>query len=241
MSLDKLDHRLDKLDHRLDKLDHRLDRDHRTVVVVTAGLSLPSSTRLLADLLRDAVERAVEARGAEVEVEIIELRPLAHALADRLLTGFPTGDLATAIDRVHRADGLVVVTPVFAASYSGLFKTFFDVLDQDALDGKPVLVAATAGTARHSLVLDHALRPLFSYLHAVVVPTGVFAATDDFGGADGAAGALRKRVERAAEELAALVAGSAVSTTTPQPPTAAPQAVTPFEQLLREAGGDSVR
>lgn len=208
----------------------------KRIVVVAAGLSVPSSTRLLADLLGDAVERAVEARGAEVEVEIVELRPLAHALADHLLTGFPSGDLATAIDHVHSADGLVVVTPVFAASYSGLFKTFFDVLDQDVLDGKPVLVAATAGTARHSLVLEHALRPLFSYLHAVVVPTGVFAATEDFGGTDGA---LEKRVERAAGELAALVAGGVAGTT--ERPAAAPAAVTPFEQLLREAGGDSVR
>jgi FMN reductase len=218
-----------------------LDRlDHRRVVVITAGLSVPSSTRLLADLLGDATERAVEARGAEVEVEVVELRPLAHALADHLLTGFPTGDLARAIDRVHRADGLVVVTPVFAASYSGLFKTFFDVLDNGALDGKPVLVAATAGTARHSLVLDHALRPLFAYLHAVVVPTGVFAATDDFGGS----GELEKRVDRAAAELAALVSDG--STTTASAPRRAPvedqpAAVTPFEQLLREARGDSVR
>jgi FMN reductase len=207
----------------------------KRIVVLAAGLSVPSSTRLLADLLGTAVERSVEARGAEVEIETIELRPLAHALADHLLTGFPSGDLATAIDHVRRADGLVVVTPVFAASYSGLFKTFFDVLEKDALDGKPVLVAATAGTARHSLVLEHALRPLFSYLHAVVVPTGVFAATDDFG----ADGALQKRVERAATELAALVAVSADGPA----PTAAPatQPVTPFEQLLREAGGGSVR
>jgi FMN reductase len=208
----------------------------KRVVVVVAGLSVPSSTRLLADLLGDAVERAVEARGAEVDVETVELRPLAHALADHLLTGLPSDDLATAIDHVHAADGLVVVTPVFAASYSGLFKTFFDVLDQDALDGKPVLVAATAGTARHSLVLEHALRPLFSYLHAVVVPTGVFAATEDFGGTDGA---LQKRVERAAVELAALVADGAPGTAAPA--AAVPPAVTPFERLLREAGGDSVR
>jgi FMN reductase len=207
----------------------------KRIVVITAGLSVPSSTRLLADLLGDAVERSIEARGAEVEVETIELRPLAHALADHLLTGFPSGDLAAAIDRAHFADGLVVVTPVFAASYSGLFKTFFDVLDKDALDGKPVLIAATAGTARHSLVLEHALRPLFSYLHAVVVPTGVFAATDDFG----TDGALRKRIERAATELAALVAVGASGTPAPATPPAEP--VTPFEQLLREAGGDSVR
>jgi len=206
----------------------------KKIVVITAGLSVPSSTRLLADLLGDAAGRAVEARGAEVEVETIELRPLAHQLTDALLTGFPSGDLATAIDRVRRADGLVVVTPVFAASYSGLFKTFFDVLEEATLDGTPVLLAATAGTARHSLVLEHALRPLFSYLHAVVVPTGVFAATDDFG----TDGVLQKRVDRAAAELAALVAGGEVRTTPPATPTVA---VTPFEQLLREAGGDTIR
>ncbi len=207
----------------------------KKIVVITAGLSVPSSTRLLADLLGDAAERAVEARGAEVEVETIELRPLAHQLADHLLTGFSSGELATAIDHVRHADGLVVATPVFAASYSGLFKTFFDVLEEGTLDGTPVLVAATAGTARHSLVLDHALRPLFSYLHAVVVPTGVFAATDDFG----ADGALQKRVDRAAVELAALVAGNS-GTTTPATPARrlvedALTTPTPFEQLLKQA------
>jgi FMN reductase len=169
----------------------------RKIVVVSAGLSDPSSTRLLADLLARA---AVTALG-EAEVETVELRPLAHALADQLLTGFATGELARAEEAVAQADGVIVVTPVFSASYSGLFKTFFDVLEPGALDGTPVLVAATAGTARHSLVLEHALRPLFSYLHAVVVPTGVFAATEDFGG-----DALAGRVERAAAELAALVA-----------------------------------
>ena len=213
-----------------------------SIVVVSAGLSVPSSTRLLADRLGVATERALVARGEEVEVYHVELRPLAHPLADHLLTGFASGGLAAAMDQVSRADGLVVVTPVFSASYSGLFKTFFDVLEPGALDGKPVLVAATAGTARHSLVLDHALRPLFSYLRAVVVPTGVFAASEDFGSS--ADGSLDKRVERAAAELAALVPGS----TTPEPAAADRRPVqeqlvapTPFEQLLREAGGSSVR
>jgi len=181
----------------------------RRIVVISAGLSVPSSTRLLADLLGEAAERAVEARGEDVEVAYVELRPLAHALADHLLTGFPTGDLKAAIDQVAHADAVIAVTPVFSASYSGLFKTFFDVLELGALDGTPVLVAATAGTARHSLVLDHALRPLFAYLHAVVVPTGVFAASEDFGSAGGRGdgGELQKRVDRAAAELAALVTG----------------------------------
>lgn len=180
----------------------------RRIVVVAAGLSVPSSTRLLADMLGEASVAAIQERGQEAEVEVLELRPLAHALADHLLTGFPSSELKAAIEKVRRADGLVVVTPVFSASYSGLFKTFFDVLELGVLDGKPVVVAATAGTARHSLVLDHALRPLFTYLHAVVVPTGVFAASEDFGAAGGeATGELAKRVNRAANELAALVAG----------------------------------
>lgn len=207
----------------------------RRIVVVAAGLSDPSSTRLLGDLLADATTEALATRGIDAAVETVDLRPLAHALTDQLLTGFATGELASAEEAVAQADAVIAVTPVFSASYSGLFKTFFDVLDKDALDGKAVLIAATAGTARHSLVLEHALRPLFSYLHAVVVPTGVFAATDDFG----TDGALQKRIERAATELAALVAVGASGTPAPATPPVEP--VTPFEQLLREAGGDSVR
>lgn len=199
-----------------------------TLVVVSGGLSVPSSTRLLADRLSAAT---VEALG-EAHVEVVELRELAHLLTDHLLTGFAAPELADALAKVRAADGLIAVTPVFSASYSGLFKTFFDVLDEGALDGKPVLVAATAGTARHSLVLDHALRPLLTYLHAVVVPTGVFAATDDFGHAG-----LDRRVERAAGELAALmgkVDPTARRRRTVDDEFAEP---TPFEELLRRAEG----
>lgn len=171
------------------------------IVVVTAGLSQPSSTRLLADLLADSVAGHL---APHAQVEVVELRPLAHDLANAMLTGFPAGALQDAVQQVVSADALVVVTPVYAASYSGLFKSFFDVLDDGALEGMPVLVAATAGTARHSLVLDHALRPLFAYLRAVVVPTGVFAASEDWGSDGSAAGELRTRIDRAAGQLAAL-------------------------------------
>lgn len=165
------------------------------LVVVSAGLSAPSSTRLLADRLAAAV-----AERTAVDTEVIELRDLAVEIAHQFTNGFPGKALAAAQDAVTGADGLIVVTPVFSASYSGLFKSFFDVLDKDALTGKPVLIAATGGTARHSLVLDHALRPLFSYLRAVVVPTGVYAASEDWG-AEG----LPERIERAARELADLM------------------------------------
>ena len=165
--------------------------------VVSAGLSVPSSTRLLADRLA-----AATGRQADVDVEVVELRELAVEIAQNLTNGFPGRRLAAAIDAVTSADGLIVVTPVFSASYSGLFKSFFDVIDKDALTGIPVLIAATGGTARHSLVLDHALRPLFAHLRAVVVPTGVYAASEDWG-AEG----LDGRIERAAGELAALMRG----------------------------------
>ena len=177
----------------------------RTVVVVTAGLSVPSSTRLLADQVADAVTAQVGARGEAVRLEHVELRELAGELAAYMTSGgLPTPRLSQVRDLVSSADGMVGVTPVFTASYSGLFKMFFDALDPDALTGMPVLVAATAGTARHSLVLDHAMRPLFAYLRAVVVPTGVFAATEDFGGTTD----LTARITRAAGELAGLVVGT---------------------------------
>ena len=198
------------------------------LVVISAGLGVPSSTRLLADRLTAATTTALRGRGEEVHVDVVELRPLAHALTDAVLSGFAAGELAEALELVRRADALVAVTPVFTASYSGLFKMFVDVLEPGLLEGLPVLVAATAGTPRHSLVLDHALRPLFSYLRAVVVPTGVFAASEDFGST--ADGGLASRIERAAGELADLVAGSARRRDLDDELESLP-----FEELLRRA------
>ena len=198
-----------------------------TIAVVTAGLSQPSSSRLLADQLAGATDRSLRLDGEDVRVEVVELRDLAHAVTDHLLTGFASAALADAIRLVRDADALVAVTPVFSASYSGLFKSFFDVLDEGSLDGKPVLLGATAGTARHSLVLEFAMRPLFAYLHADVVPTAVFAASEDFG-ATGPGGGLSARVERAGRELADRVRGRT------RTPVVDPfENPTPFEQLLR--------
>jgi len=200
----------------------------RTIAVVTAGLSHPSSTRLLADQLAAATERMLRLDGPEdVRIEVVELRDVAHQLVDSLLTGFPSGALADAVRLVGEADALIAVSPIFEASYSGLFKMFFDVLEEGTLSGKPVLVAATAGTARHSLALEFAMRPLFAYLRADVMPTAVFAASEDFGSS---VDSLSARVDRAADEL-----GDAVRRTGrsgPVDPFADP---TPFEQLLAGA------
>jgi len=185
---------------------------HR-IVVVSAGLSTPSSTRLLADRSSTAVVDALRDRGEQVEVEHVELREHARDLADHLLTGFPNASLAPVLDSVAGADALIAVTPLFAASYSGLFKTFVDVLDRDALTGTPVLVAATGGTARHSLALEHAMRPLFAYLRAATVPTAVFAAPEDWGATE-VGTTLDGRVGRAAGELADAVAARPPATRT---------------------------
>ena len=168
--------------------------------------------------------------GVDATVEVVELREHARDLADNLVTGFPNASLRAALDTVVGADGLIAVTPIFSASYSGLFKTFFDVLDKDALSGKPVLLGATAGTARHSLALEHALRPLFAYLRAVVVPTAVFAAAEDWGAGDATNRDLVRRIERAAGELADLVARRPAAVAADPFATA-----TPFEALLRGA------
>ncbi|MCU7824462.1 CE1759 family FMN reductase [Kitasatospora sp. DSM 101779] len=193
------------------------------LVAVSAGLSVPSSTRLLADRLAGAVRTALEGR-REVEVEVVELRGLARPIADHLVTGFPGPELRSALESVEAADGLIAVTPVFSASYSGLFKSFFDVLDREALTGTPVLIAATGGSARHSLALEHALRPLFAHLRAVVAPTAVFAASEDWGPGGDAEG-LAPRIARAGGELADLLA------LRPPRPRAEPEVV-PFEQQL---------
>ncbi len=213
----------------------------RTVAVVTAGLSQPSSTRLLADQLAAATARQLP---AGTEVVTIELRDLAHDIVNNLLTGFPAPALRQAIEQVTGADAVIAVTPLYSGSYNGLFKSFFDVLDPDSLTGKPVLIAATGGTARHSLALEHAIRPLFSYLRAVTVPTAVFAATDDWGTAsrtEAAAGSeLTARIERAGGELAALVTQRVTQRltqrVTQRPPATAADpyaSFTPFDQLLR--------
>ncbi|MFB9876570.1 FMN reductase [Planobispora siamensis] len=197
------------------------------IVAVSAGLSRPSSTRLLADRLAEAT-RQILAEEAPVEVRVIELRELASDIANNLVTGFPAAPLREAIEAVTEADGLIAVTPIFTASYSGLFKSFFDVIDNTALTGKPVLVAATGGTARHSLALEHAMRPLFSYLRALVVPTAVFAASEDWGTAgDERTDGLSARITRAAQELADLVRRRPAAAATGQV-----YEVIPFEQQL---------
>jgi FMN reductase len=184
----------------------------RRIAVVSAGLSNPSSTRMLADRLAAETVKALRDRDIEASVDVIELRDHAHDITNNLLTGFAPPALETAINTVVSADALIAVTPIFSTSYSGLFKSFIDVLDPDALTGKPVLIGANAGTPRHSLAIDYAIRPLFAYLHAEAVSTGVFAASSDWGGAGDDVAPLARRIEKGARELAEAIARRDVAT-----------------------------
>ena len=183
-----------------------------TLAVISGGLREPSSTRLLAGRIDTAVHKALAAIDMSATSTMIELRPLGRATMDAMLTGVVAPELEEAFDAVASADGLIAVTPAFNASFSGLFKSFFDVLPEQTLWDMPVLIAATGGTERHSLVLDHALRPMFSYLHAIVAPAGVYAATDDFGAAQRGSGALSERIDTAARDFARLLSSCGART-----------------------------
>jgi FMN reductase len=188
------------------------------LVVVSAGTSDPSSTRLLADRTAQRVTALAERRGATVRTRVIDLRELATDITTALTNQLVTPKLQQAVDALGAADGIIAATPVYKAGPSGLFTSFFHVLDNDLLIGKPVVLAATAGTARHALVVDDQMRALFAYLRTLPVPTSLFAAPEDWGtgiggaGASGARGngggeqdALSKRIDRAAFELVLLM------------------------------------
>jgi FMN reductase len=171
-----------------------------SIVVVTAGTSDPSSTRLLADRIAQRTGALASERGHAVTSRVIDLRELATEITTALLSRLVGPKLQKAIAALGEADGIIASTPVYKAGPSGLFTSFFQVLDDDLLIAKPMVPAATAGTARHALVVDEHLRSLFAYLRTITVPTSVFASTEDWGDP-----ALNPRIDRAALELLLLM------------------------------------
>ena len=170
------------------------------LVVVNAGVSDPSSSRLLADRTAQKAIDLLRDGGTDAVVSVIELGPLAVEIAQAIVSGFPGERLQAAIERLAGADAVIASTPVYKAGMSGLFKSFVDLLDNDLLIATPIVLAATAGTARHAMVVDEQLRPLFAFLRAIPVPTSLFAAPEDWGSSS-----LGDRIERAATELVLLV------------------------------------
>jgi FMN reductase len=170
------------------------------LVVVSAGTSEPSSTRLLADRTAQRVTELAATRGHTVTVSAIDLREISTDISTALVSQLVTPKLQKVITALGDADGIIAAAPVYKAGPSGLFTSFFDVLDNDLLIGKPVVLAATAGTARHALVADDQMRPMFAYLRTMTAPTALFAAPEDWSDP-----ALNKRIDRAAVELVLLM------------------------------------
>lgn len=181
------------------------------IVVISGGLGTPSTSGLLGRQLGESTVRELAAMGIQADLTVLELRDYATDITNNLLTGYAPPRLAEAIETVSSAAGLIAVSPVFTASVSGLFKSFIDVLDPKSLDDKPMVLAATGGSPRHNLVVDYAMRPIFAYLRARIMPTSVFASPEDWG-ADQGHGALAERELRAGTELAKAIGGSHGST-----------------------------
>ncbi len=173
---------------------------NRRLVVVHAGTSDPSSTRLLADRIASRAVVLGTERGLSFEVQSIDLRPLAADITNALVSQLVSPALEKAIELLRDADGIIASTPVYKAGASGLFTEFFQVLDNDLLIGAPVALAATGGSSRHALVIDDQVRSLFAFLRTLPVPTSVYAAPEDWQGSS-----LGKRIDRAAIELVLLM------------------------------------
>lgn len=170
------------------------------LVVINAGVSDPSSTRLLADRLAQQSIDQLKASGHAVSLKMIDLAPLAGDIAKAMVAGFPGEALDDALKTVATADAVIAAAPVYKAGLSGLFKSFIDLMDNDLLIARPMILAATAGSSRHAMVLDDQMRPLFAFMRALPVPTAVFAAPEDWSAPD-----LGRRIARAAKELGAFV------------------------------------
>ena len=171
-----------------------------SIVIVNAGVSDPSSTRLLADRIAQKAVDTLRESGVDVTLSVIDLGPIAVDIAQSIVAGFPRPKVKEAIERLAEADAIIASTPVYKAGISGLFKSFADLIDDDLLIAKPVILAATGGTARHAMVVDEQMRPLFAFLRAIPVPTSLYAAPEDWGSSD-----LGTRITRAATELALLL------------------------------------
>lgn len=145
------------------------------VVAVSGSLTHPSRTTAL-------VEAIVAAFGSVIPIEshIITLNQLGPQLGGALTRAELPAEAEAELQRIESADLLVVATPVYRASFTGLFKYTFDFVDQYALVDTPVLLAATGGSERHALIIEHQLRPLFGFFQALALPVGVYAHDSDF-------------------------------------------------------------
>ncbi len=182
--------------------------DSYRVVAVSGSLHEPSKTTALIRAIADAV-----AERASVEVTLIELTDIGPSLAGALRRDHLPAEVEEKLVAIEQADLLIVGSPVYRASFTGLFKHLFDFVGQYELVGKPVLLAATGGGERHALIIEHQLRPLFAFFQALTLPLGVYASDTDFDGYVITSEVLQNRIALAADRALPLV-GYAASRST---------------------------
>jgi len=178
------------------------------VVAVSGSVQRPSRTLVLVEQLIAALVDQVP-----IELHLIEVGKLAPQLGPALYRSQLPEAVEAELQAIESADLLIVASPVYRGSYTGLFKHLFDLVHQDALIDVPVLLAATGGSDRHSLVIDHQLRPLFSFFQARTAPLGVYASEQDFTGYEVSSAALRERIALAVARAIPLITVPAASTT----------------------------
>lgn len=181
------------------------------VVVVNGSPRRKSTTVGLADVLVDSLSRALSDRGVAVDNTRVDVYRLGPAFTGALEREDVAPDVDEALRQVETADVLIAATPVFRDSYSGLFKHFFDLVDQYALANTPVFLVATGGGEHHALVLEHALRPLFGFFQALTVPVAVFASSSDFDGTTLLTPRVHGRIEVAVDDVLGLLVARAES------------------------------
>lgn len=164
------------------------------VVAISGGLKNPSRTHALANALTSAL-----ASHAQIEIRLIDLGEIGPRFAGVLQPDDLPAEVRSAIRAIEGADFIVAATPVYRASFTGLFKHLLDFVDHNALIDVPVLLAATGGSDRHALVIDHQLRPLFSFFQSFTLPVGVYASEADFENYQVSSAALKQRIELAVE------------------------------------------
>jgi len=162
------------------------------LVAVSGGLGHPSRAAALAKAITAAIAATIP-----IDAHAISVADLVGDLAGVVSAKGAPASVSEAVTRIETADALVVTTPVYRGSYTGLFKHLFDLVHHEALIGKPVLLAATGGSERHSLVIDHQLRPLFAFFQSLTLPLGVYANDSDFSKYEVSSDALKERIHLA--------------------------------------------
>jgi FMN reductase len=166
------------------------------VVAVVGTTKSVSKTRALVELIVSQL-----ASRTEIDAEVIEIHTLNPGLGSALQREQLDARTESAVRKVETADLVIAATPVFRGSYTGLFKHFFDFVDQYALAGKPVMLVATGGSDRHTMVIDQVLRPLFGFFQAWTAPMGVYLSAGDFDGTTVLNPEAYERIEVAVDDV----------------------------------------